>query len=283
MSCIYKIKENMQDFTETEKKLGVYIIENKDKVINFSSQKLAEEVGTSAAAVVRFSKRLGYKGFTHLKVEIAKDTNIEDEDSLEKFVTEHDSIETMIRKAHYGNHRTFDNTYKLLQANILEESIAALNAARRIYLVGIGGSYLVVQDLSSKLVRIDKQAVFFDDFHLLVSSLSHITKEDVLVAFSYSGETKEVNVAQRMAKEKGVTTIAVTQAGRNELAKHSDLVISIPKEESELRLGSISSRFSMLVVSDLLYLGVAKENIEDTRSKLIDSRKNIRGLAGSGR
>ncbi|QIK70020.1 MurR/RpiR family transcriptional regulator [Erysipelothrix sp. HDW6C] len=276
MSSLYRIKENMNNYTETEKKIAQYILENKDKVINYSSQHFAQEIDSSAAAIVRFSKKIGYNGFTHLKVELAKDRSEMEDTSFEKLINEEDSIETMIRKSHYVNHRTFDNTYKLINPMILGEAIEKIRGARRIYLFGIGGSSVVANDLSQKFVRIDREVLYFDDFHLGMSSLTHANNQDVIISFSYSGITHEIVIAQRLAAEKGVTTIAITQVGRNELAKLSDYVINIPKEESELRLGSIASRFSMFAISDLLYLGVAKVDIEKTRSKLLESRKNVK-------
>lgn len=277
MSCIYRIKENMHTYTDTEKRIAEYILENKDEVVNFSSQHFAKEINSSAAAIVRFSKKIGYNGFTHLKVELARDHS-EEEQSFDKLIKEEDTIETMVRKSHYSNHRTFDNTYKLLNLEVLDASIAAISNARRIYLLGIGGSGIVCQDLYHKFVRIDADVVYFDDFHLEMSSLTHITENDVTIALSYSGQTREIIMAQKLAQDKGATTIAITQVGRNELSKNSDFVINIPKEESEVRLGSIASRFSMLAISDLLYLGVAKNNIEETRRKIVNTRDTIKSI-----
>ncbi|MEG0415233.1 MAG: MurR/RpiR family transcriptional regulator [Erysipelothrix sp.] len=277
MSCIYRIKENMHTYTETEKKIADYILNNKDEVINFSSQRFAKEVDSSAAAVVRFSKKIGYKGFTHLKVELAKD-QYDDDESIDKLIKEDDSSETMIRKALYSNHRTFTNTYKLINVPILEEAIDALKKARRVYLFGVGGSGVVCEDLYQKLIRIDIEARYFTDAHLEISALSFADERDVAIAISYSGVTREVVTAQKMASAQGVKTIAITQVGRSDLTKYSDMILNIPQEESELRLGSIASRFSMFAVSDLLYLGVAKENIEETRDKLVKTRQSVQSL-----
>ena len=279
MSSIYRIKENMGTYTDTELRIANYILENKEYVITLSSQKLAEAVDSSAAAVVRFSKKIGYKGFTHLKVELAKSKeDIEVIDSINRLITQDDSVQTMIQKSKFGNAETFDKTYKLLDVDQLVKAIETLKGARRIYLLGIGGSSLPAQDLYQKLTRIDKQVLYFDDFHLMVSAMTHINQHDVVIAFSYSGMTREILIAQREATEGGACVIAVTQVGRNDLSRYADIVLHIPKEESELRLGSIASRFSMLAVSDLLYLGVAKDDIDSTRKKLVASRQSVKTI-----
>ena len=43
MSCIFKIKEGFNSFTNTEKKLAEYILKNKDEVIGLSAQDLSDK------------------------------------------------------------------------------------------------------------------------------------------------------------------------------------------------------------------------------------------------
>ena len=72
MSCIYKIKEATSSFTSTEKRIAEYILEHRTETIEASVQQLAEVTDTSAAAWIRFSQKLGYKGLTALKVDLVK-------------------------------------------------------------------------------------------------------------------------------------------------------------------------------------------------------------------
>ena len=65
MSCIYKIKI-CDNLTKNEKKLSTYILENVNEVIYDSIQSIASKTNTSPAAIIRFSKKLGYNGFSEL-------------------------------------------------------------------------------------------------------------------------------------------------------------------------------------------------------------------------
>ncbi len=280
MSSIFRIKENMEHLTGTERRIADYIMSNKNKVLTFSALELGDAVNASAAAVIRFSKKLGYDGFTHFKVELARDRSDEStsEDFIDKLIESTDTAKDIIAKNQMTNHITFQNTYKLLDAEVLEQVINTVYKARRIYIFGIGGSGIIAEDLYQKFVRVDREVYYFTDYHLAISSLSNITEEDVVISFSYSGLTKEIVLAQEIARDLKATTIAITQVGKNNLAKVSDFVIHIPKEEQQLRLGSISSRFSMFVVSDIIYLGVVRHNIESTRSHIIKSRANVTSI-----
>lgn len=277
MSSIYRIKENMGNYTVTERKIADYILENKDLVISSSAQKMALDVETSAAAIVRFSKRIGYDGFTHLKVELAKDRS-DEEESFDHIISQSDSVGTLVKKLEYENQTTFKNTYKLLNVEKLEEAVDKITQAKRIFVFGIGGSGIVAQDFYQKLVRINVNVINHQDFHLLISSLAHAEKDDVAIFLSYSGETKEIISAQKIAAEKGLHTIAITQSGRTTLERASEFVFYIPKEEEELRLGSIASRFAMFALTDLIYLEIARKDAIDIREKIIITRQTIKKI-----
>ena len=273
MSCLFKIKEAGALFTSTEQRIAEYILQNPEKVVEGSAQELARESDTSPAAWIRFSKKLGYKGLPALKMDLAKDDK-ENDDLYHVLIEEKDSIETMVRKVQKISRNTLEQTYKLLNTDELNSAIQYLLQASNIYLVGIGGSGVVCTDMMQKLTRLHRSVIYHEDAHVLLARIAHITPEDVLVAISYSGETNLVNAAVKYAKKNGTPVIAITQYNvRSTLAKEADVKLYMPLEEKELRLGAILSRNASLVLTDLIYYGIAKENVEQTKQDLVKTRE----------
>lgn len=273
MSCLFKIKGAGALFTSTEQRIAEYILQNPEKVVEGSAQELARESDTSPAAWIRFSKKLGYKGLPALKMDLAKDDK-ENDDLYHVLIEEKDSIETMVRKVQKISRNTLEQTYKLLNTDELNAAIQYLLQASNIYLVGIGGSGVVCTDMMQKLTRLHRSVIYHEDAHVLLARIAHITPEDVLVAISYSGETNLVNAAVKYAKNNGTPVIAITQYNvRSTLAKEADVKLYMPLEEKELRLGAILSRNASLVLTDLIYYGIAKENVEQTKQDLVKTRE----------
>lgn len=273
MSCLFKIKEAGALFTSTEQRIAEYILQNPEKVVEGSAQELARESDTSPAAWIRFSKKLGYKGLPALKMDLAKDDK-ENDDLYHVLIEEKDSIETMVRKVQKISRNTLEQTYKLLNTDELNAAIQYLLQSSNIYLVGIGGSGVVCTDMMQKLTRLHRSVIYHEDAHVLLARIAHITPEDVLVAISYSGETNLVNAAVKYAKKNGTPVIAITQYNvRSTLAKEADVKLYMPLEEKELRLGAILSRNASLVLTDLIYYGIAKENVEQTKRDLVKTRE----------
>ena len=276
MSCIYKIKEGMGSFTDTEKKLAEYILENKGEITLLSTQELSERVNTSAAAVVRFAKKLGYKGFPELKVELAKDSDDEDDD-FNEVIKASDSIDTMVKKAEVINLKAMSQTYRLMNMNHLKEAIDLISNCNNIYIFGVGASGLVAQDFQYKLSRIKRIAIYQKDSHTQLISAVNIEPNDIAIGISYSGETKEVNLALKKAKELGAKTIGITKFN-NTLSKIVDISLHVPSEEKEIRVGAITSRISALVLTDLLYLGVAKNNLTKPEEYILKPREFVKKI-----
>jgi len=276
MSCLYKIK-SCENFTKTEEKISKYIIENVNSIIYDSVQDVAAKTNTSAAAVIRFSKKLAYNGFAELKLDLAKD-NTEEVPLFSEKICQKDSLKTIVKKSMASDTSAVQQTYKLLRIETLNNAVQAMKNAKRIYLFGISSSGICCYDLAQKLSRVGYDVVFYNDFHMQLAATTYITKEDVALAVSYSGNTKEINVAMEHAKNQGATTISITQFIKSPLLKFSDLVLYVPSQEKDLRLGAVSSRNASLILTDLLYLGMIKDELDDYKKNLMASRNLVNKL-----
>ncbi|MBK1810325.1 MurR/RpiR family transcriptional regulator [Clostridium sp. YIM B02505] len=278
MSCITKIRQNYEYFTQTEKKIADYVIENSKDVINISTQELAELTKTSPASVVRFSRSLGFDGFGELKIELVKSLQSFNDEEIDTILKYDDTVEEMVQKIEGRVQNTLEETVRLINFKNLEESIDSIKKAETIYLLGVGASALVAMDLQQKLLRINRRCVFSLDSNLALATSVHITERDVVIAISYGGRTKEVNLAVKRARDNGAKCIAITKWGKSPLSALSHISIFLPNNEGELRIGAINSRFAQLFITDVIYLGMAKENFELTEHHLRETKKIVQPL-----
>ena len=89
MEYIIRIEDKKDSFTQTDKNIASYILNNKDLIIKQSSIDLAKNTKSSQAAVTRFVKKIGYNSFVDMKISIAK-----------AFEEESDFIEDEINKGY---------------------------------------------------------------------------------------------------------------------------------------------------------------------------------------
>lgn len=262
MSLFVKINEVKEQLTNSEKKIANYVLANPEKVYNLSTYDLAKFSKTSPSSVVRFCQRMGFNGFQEFKIELVKNTTkLENNEKIVyEDVTVDDSIKEVIDKIALENITSIKKTKKLLDSKEMEKAIKALEKAENIYIFGVGASGIVAMDLQYKLMRINRNAIFYLDSHTQISSSVHISKDDVAIGISYSGETLEVLKSVKKAKEEGATTISITKYGDNPIGNLADIKLYVGNIEKNLRLGAISSRIAQLTVIDMLFVAIARKD-----------------------
>lgn len=277
MNGFVKIKEAQSSYTATEKNIAKYILENPIDTLESSAQSLGEKTKTSAAAIIRFSKKIGFSGFSDLKMNLAQSQQTSDE-QLDFIINDEDDISSLVDKCCQLNMNTVLKTYQLIDIKHLKLAIEKLIHANTIYLFGVGGSAIVAHDVEQKFIRIGKKVIYNKDLHVQITFCESMSKNDVALFISYSGTTPGLLEIAKSIKKHNISIISITQFNQNPLSKISDISLVVPNEEKEIRMGAISSRISSLVVTDLLYYGVFKNDLEGNKNKLIETKKIVSTL-----
>lgn len=279
MSCITKIKSALGSMTATEQMIGRYILEHRHEVLDMNTVELGFASGTSGAAWTRFAKKMGYKGLPALKLDLAQDRTDEEMPEVDLFLDPKDCLSKLIHKTQSILEQNLRQTYELIDETDLAQAIDWMACAHRLFLCGIGGSGVVCMDLVHKLTRINRPVTYDRDTHILMAQMAHCMPGDVVLVVSYSGGTHSVNQMAYLAKEQGAKIIAIT--GHNlkaPLVSLADICLFIPQDEKEIRLGSVTSRDGSLIITDLLYYGVAQRQFHATKEHLVKTRKMIRKM-----
>lgn len=276
MNGFVRIREFEESYTSTEKLIAKYILEHGNEILNYSAQTLGEKTNTSAAAIIRFSKKIGFKGFSDLKMNLAQSHSNEQHGlDVDIIFNENDDMTSLVDKGCRLNMNTVLKTYQLINISDLEKAINLLCEASTIYLFGVGGSSVIANDIEQKLIRIGKKVIYNNDLHIQMTFTQSMTKDDVALIISYSGTTTGLVDISKILVEKNIPYISITQINQNFLSKNSTVALRVPSEEKELRIGAVSSRISSFVITDLLYYGVFKKNFDKNKDNLIDSRNNV--------
>ncbi len=273
MSCLLRIKETMDDFTSNERKIADYIILNFSNLKDLSAQDIAIESDTSNAAVFRFSQKLGFSGFLAMKKELLLEQSIIDTSPTYLPINE-SNVRSFISQTANQNQSQLSDIYQLIEPNVLNDVISVLLDSKRIFLFGVGSSALVCQDFMFNLLRLNMNVFFHEDTRLQLTLINNMTQDDVALAISNSGESKEVYSALKLCQKKQIKTISITQSKSSQLGRVSDYVLRMPKHSYELNVGLLNSRLAALCIVDLIFLGIVSQNY-DHNQKILFETKNL--------
>ena len=130
-----------------------------------------------------------------------------------------------------------------------------LEACRgRIVVTGMGKSGHIGSKIAATLASTGSPAFFVHPGEASHGDLGMITRQDVLLALSYSGETAELSTLLPIIKRQGVPLVAMTGRPDSTLARAADvhLDVSVAKEACPLNLPPTASSTATLAMGDAL-------------------------------
>ncbi|AGV73037.1 MurR/RpiR family transcriptional regulator [Lactococcus cremoris] len=280
MDTLLIIRQNYSNFTTVEKKIADYIFEVGEKMLEKSAQEVASEIGSSSAALVRFSRKLGYDGFSQLKQKLSASYAVhEDDENYYKEVNDSETPSSIKNKLKVRVNHMVETTNAALSDDEIMAAVALIDEAESIFVFGIGASSMVAQDIFQKFSRIGKQVFFIQDAHLFVSSLSISDRKTIFIGISMKGETKEVIELARVVRGMEIPIIAITSREESTLGQMSDYILhSVSGEDYQMRTAATMSLMAQLYVVDILFYMFVSEHFTESYDKLEKTRDAIKLL-----
>lgn len=261
------IEAKRSSFTKAENKIADFVKGHVKEVMYMSITELADACEVGDTSVFRFCKTLDLKGYQEFKLILAQATSVE-EDSVPELTGEvhvNDSLEEVAKKVLTTNINALNETFTLLDMNKLSQAVDYMLLAKRILFVGVGNSSITAMEAKSKFMRIISNTDYVSDSHLQAVAATLLTSEDLVIAISYSGATKEVIETVKLAKKGGAKVISMTRFAKSPLANCSDITLLCGANEGPLQGGSLSAKLSQLYLLDLLYMEFFKRTFEKSK------------------
>ncbi|MEH7416225.1 MurR/RpiR family transcriptional regulator [Neobacillus drentensis] len=268
-----RINAAMSKLRDSEKKIIEFIEQNQDEIIHLSITEVAERSETSESSVVRLCKRLGYKGFQDLKINLAKEV-IAPEKQIHEAIEKGDDVVMIKKKVFQSNIQALYDSIEVCNDEELRKAVNAVSNARFIEFYGTGGSGTVALDAHHKLLKLGIKSFAYNDTILQAMSASVLTNQDVVIGISHTGSNTDVLAALKLAKEAGATIICITNSSKSPITKISDIVLQTASNETLFRTDAISSRIAQLTIIDILVAAVANQQYELYYSNLQKTRKS---------
>jgi arabinose-5-phosphate isomerase len=131
----------------------------------------------------------------------------------------------------------------------------------RVIVTGMGKSGLVGRKIAATLASCGTPALFIHPAEAGHGDLGMILRNDVILAISYSGETKEIVDLLEFIKRIGVKLITITGNRKSRIGKYSDIVLDakVEREAGPNDMVPTASSTAALAMGDALAIALMKE------------------------
>ncbi len=281
MSVLQRIVSRRTQLSDAGRQIGDWVLANPALSTTLTSQVLAANAGVSQSSIVKFTQRLGFKGYSEFKLalteELGRKTALESQ-PLHSNILADDPLAVTAQKLVQAKTDAMFHTTNALRLDEFSKVIEWLDQAKRVQITGIGGSALTAKDLAFKLLKLGITTLTEQDSHVQIATARILSAGDVQIAISFSGERKEILVAAEAAKQQGATLIALTAPRKNKLRELANISLDTIADENQYRTSAIASRTAQNVLTDLIFLSLVQLREASARQLIDDISSDIRQI-----
>ena len=268
-----RIRALMPELSPSERKVAMHILARPHAVMDQAIGIIAGSAGVSEPTVVRFCKRLGYRGVQGFKLALARSL-ASGLPPAPMGVGSDEPLEELAAKVMDRQIATLIHTRNQLPHDRLETAIDLLAGASRIELFGHGASGLVAQDAQHKFFRLGMPVAAYTDPHNHAIAATVTPEEAVIIAISHTGRSTDLLQSLHVARQRGVPVIGIS-APATPLSNLADVSLNAEVDEDTDIYTPMLSRLAHLALLDVLAVGVALRGGSITQARLARIKQTL--------
>lgn len=193
-------------------KIADIIVTNRPSTLVLTGKELAAQAGVSEAAIVRFAKTLGFRGFPQLKAVMISEfkERFVPKDRF-KFVGQASVRPSTLSRIAGLEVENINDTVVHMPPRQFDEFIRRLRRAPAVYPIGVGLSALLAKIAAYWLRTIGIRVFTCPDEEIsMIRWLARLEKNDAVLAMSFPVYSKETIDALKACHQRGISTLAIT-------------------------------------------------------------------------
>ncbi len=255
ITILNKIFSEFNSFSDSEKKIADFIINNKKKVIDITIAELAEKSGVSEASVSRFCKKCEMKNFYQLKLTLAKELTENGTETVEASNNINpENISSSLQSILSNKIEELTQTITHINENNLKNILSVIQKGKTVQLAAVGNTIPVALDGAYKFNQIGIPAIANTIWETQLAYTFNLSSKDVVIIISNSGASKRLLTLAETAKAKKAVVISITNSENSPIALVSDYHITTATREKLFLNEYYFSRISASIVIEILYL-----------------------------
>ncbi len=137
-----------------------------------------------------------------------------------------------------------------------------ISCKESIIFTGIGKSAIIAKKIAQTMLSTGTKAMYIPAVDALHGDIAMISKDDIFVVFSKSGETKELIDLIFYVKKRKAKIVAIISNKNSKIAKISDYFIDLPLEQElcPYNLAPTTSTTIQLIFGDILTIALMSNN-----------------------
>lgn len=227
-TVLENIRMNYADMFSAEKKVADCILNDPEKATMMNVSELANLSGVSDATVIRMCKHIGYQGYYQLKIKLSNDVGRNQMINITDGVNKPNSVKDIFQILASNILLTANN----LNSETVTICTELMKKANTVHLVAAGNTSPISCDFGFRLGRFGIRTTYSMIPEYFMNHINLGDENDVVIAISRSGSSKQVVQGLELAKEKKMKIIAITGHEFSPVSRLADYLLLITEENA---------------------------------------------------
>lgn len=275
------IAERYNELSKRLQQAARYLTENPRDVAFETVATTASKAGVTPSTLIRFANAFGYQGFSEMQrlfrsklIENAPNYN----ERIQLVRQEYGQTDTpspfqLLGEFTTANAIALDHLKHEADEANLDKALDILEHANATHIVGVRRAFVVASYFAYALRHVDQRAYLLDGIGgMFKEQAEAIGDGDAVIAISFTPYGRETLDVAKIALDKGVPLIVITDSPLSPLARQATVCLLV--QEAQVR--SFRSLTSSLCLAQALSIGLAyrlQKYDKDTKSKLQEKEK----------
>lgn len=255
MKGLIKQLQEQEGFSESERMIATYLLAHFRNLPGMSTRQLAKETFTSSAAIVRFSQKLGFGGYTEFRVKFLADMmRYTDRPHGEELaMTDKDSVHSILDKVTSIELDSIKETRGLLEPGDFVRALAIINKSDHIDFYAMDNNLDIANMAATGFIMANKCSTVHPAMTMQYLQATGAPKDHVAFFISRTGENRMLLDIAHLLKLRGNPIIALTASPRSSLANMAEVVFPVATVKSMEELGPRVFLLGAKYVMDILF------------------------------
>jgi len=224
------IQEKYSKIFSAEKKVADFVINHPQEAVNSNVTELAKKSGVSDATVVRMCRHLGYKGYYQFRLMLAKDIG-RDVDINEEIELQQELNPVVKIFEQYAN--SIMSVGANLNVDEFKQCANLIKSSNNVHVIAVGNTMPLALYAGFRLERMGVHACYDVLPEYFLNHINLANPNDIVLAISQSGSSRQIVQGMELAKKKGLKRIAITGYRQSQVSLLADhILVSNEKNES---------------------------------------------------
>ncbi|MDR2022738.1 MAG: MurR/RpiR family transcriptional regulator [Hungatella sp.] len=255
------IKDNYGKIFSAEKKVADFVLEHPQEAVDANVSELAKASGVSDATVVRMCHHLGYKGYYQFRLMLAKDVGRDEGEEIEELQNTPNPVMKIFQK--YVNSLTA--IAECIDEEDMRSCVNLIKECKQAHVLAVGNTMPLALYMGFRLGRLGVKCTYGISPEYFLNHVNLADKDDIIIAISQSGSSRQIIQGMELAREKGLKIMAITGYRQSPVSELADYVlISNGRKESFDYYKNYAHLKETALIDALLELLTNWKKIEET-------------------